>query len=178
MPAQLLPHPLHHHRPDLNLVPQLVEATVPRRATGEVPANPKQLEVTVPLLVAMLSVPQGEMAVARTPTKPLLAAPEEEQAPGVVLPLPQLIPTLVPQDKQGDQPLLQLDMEHLLQDPLVLHQVDSSRQQHLDMEHLPLAPDPALALLRIQATEHLVAATNFQAMENNPWLFSDLMYPF
>ena len=188
MLAQLLLHPLLHHNPDLNQVQQ-VEAMALQLVTGEVQVNPKQVAVTVPLLVARLA-PQVEiLVVARTPTKPLLAVMEVELVPGVALPLPLLTPTMAHQGKQEDLPLLVLDleqhlvldrvehqaplqllMEPLLQDHSEDQQMESSLQE-LDMEHLQVEQDlamaPLLILQQVQATELLIAMMIFQVMENN-----------
>ena len=189
MLAQLLPHPLLHHNPDLNQV-QRVEAMPLQVVTGEVQVNPKQLAVTVPLPEVSLVL---QLEVARTATKPLLVVMEVERlepVPGVVLPLPLPLPTptMVHQDKQVELPLLVLDLEQhlvsdrvehqallqlltepLLQDHLEVQQVESSRQE-LAMEHLQVEQDlamvPQLILQQVQATVLLMAMMIFQVMEN------------
>ena len=191
MLAQLLPHPLLHHNPDLKQVQQ-VEAMPLQLVTGEVQVNPKQLAVTVPLPEVSLVLQLEMLEVARTATKPLLVVMEVERlepVPGVVLPLPLPTPTMVHQDKQVDLPLLVLDlvqhlvsdrvehqallqllMEPLLQDHLEVQQVESSRQE-LAMEHLQVEQDlamvPQLILQQVQATVLLMAMMIFQVMENN-----------
>ena len=193
MLAQLLPHPLLHHNPDLNQVQQ-VEAMPLQLVTGEVQVNPKQLAVTVPLPEVSLVLQLEMLEVARTATKPLLVVMEVERlepVPGVVLllPLPLPTPTMVHQDKQVDLPLLVLDLEQhlvsdrvehqallqlltepLLQDHLEVQQVESSRQE-LAMEHLQVEQDlamvPQLILQQVQATVLLMAMMIFQVMENN-----------
>ena len=188
MLAQLLPHPLLHHNPDLSQVQQVV-ATPLQLVTGEVQVSPKQLAVTVPLLVVSLVQQLEMLEVARTATKPLLVVMEEEPVPGVVPPLPLLTPTMVHQGKQVDLPMLVLDleqhlvsdrvehqallqllMEPLLQDHLEVQQVESSRQE-LAMEHLQVEQDlamvPQLILQQVQATGLLMAMMIFQVMENN-----------
>ena len=190
MLAQLLPHPLLHHNPDLNQVQQ-VEAMPLQLVTGEVQVNPKQLAVTVPLPEVSLVLQLEMLEVARTATKPLLVVMEverQEPVPGVVLPLPLPTPTMVHQDKQVDLPLLVLDLEQhlvsdrvehqallqlltepLLQDHLEVQQVESSRQE-LAMEHLQVEQDlamvPQLILQQVQATVLLMAMMIFQVMEN------------
>jgi hypothetical protein len=192
---QLLPHPLNHNSHDLSLA-QLGEVMPPQQVTGEVQVNPnqlvtgeaqvnpRQLAVTVPQSVARL-VQQLERGVAKTRTKPLLVKLEVEEVPEVALPL--LMPTTGHQDHQVDHPLVDLDpllvlgkvehqallqllMEHQLQDHSEVQQVELS-QQELDMERLLVELDPALGPLLIlqlvQAMELQRAAMNFQVMENN-----------